>query len=57
MIQYNGNGPNDVLINFERSAINAILDQDPNLDIKGCFSIFVLVFGNAFKTLVSSSTI
>ena len=32
-----GNGPDDILIDFERSVINAISIQNPNIDIKGCF--------------------
>ena len=30
-----GNGPNDVLVNFERSAINAF--QNRNIEVQGCF--------------------
>ena len=37
MVQPHGNGPDDVLIDFERSAINALLNQNPNLEAKGCF--------------------
>ena len=32
-----GNGPGDILIDFEHSTINAISTQNPNIDIKGCF--------------------
>ena len=37
MIQNHGNGSRDVLIDFERSAINALLNQNRNLEVKGCF--------------------
>ena len=37
MNQNHGNGPHDVSTDFERSAINALLNQNPNLDVKGCF--------------------
>ena len=30
-----GNGPNDVLVDFERSVINAL--QNREIEVKGCF--------------------
>ena len=36
----NGASPTDILVDFERTAINALSNLQPQLEIKGCFYQF-----------------
>ena len=37
IIQPHGNGSDDVLVDFEKSVIHALHNQNPNIQTKGCF--------------------